>query len=825
MNYSREHLNKKKQALKAPAAKVGRKFVMVAVRLSLFAFVLASVSAIAMGIGIFRSVIANAPNIENLNVSPSEEATFVYTADGTQLQKLNASTANRIYVTIDKIPKVLQLAVVAIEDERFYEHNGIDPQGILRAATVAAQSGTLTQGASTITQQLLKNNVFTGWTDENTSEKIRRKLQEQYLALKLEEVAGKDTILENYLNTINLGAGAYGVQAASLKYFNKDVSELTLSEASVLAGITKNPTRYNPLTNPQDNAARRSDVLAAMVKCKFITAEEAQAAKDDDVYSRIGAVSDEQAANESPYTYFMDAMIQQVIQDLQDKNGYSKAKAITSVYSGGLKIYATQDLNIQAIADEEFANEANYPPNIKWGLTYAISIKRAAGETEHFSSEHMTAYYQQEDPNFHMQFYSQEDGQSYIDTYRQSLLAEGDTVLAESIHFAPQPQAAMVILDQHTGEVKAVVGGRGDKETNLSWNRATDSNRQPGSSIKPIGIYGPAIDTGGMTLAQTFNDAPTTFSNGVTFSNADNTYAGPLTIRRALQLSKNTVAVKVVQQIGTQTAYQYLVNLGLDSLTEADSYAESIALGGLTNGASPLEMAGAYASFAHDGVYQRPIFYTKIVDGDGNIILDNSKERGRRVFKSSTAELMTNSLISNVTEGIASNFSLYNSPVAGKTGTTDYYKDEWFCGFTPYYTGAIWVGYDNAQPMDKDDYYFHSRLWTSIMNRVHADLAYTDFPSSGTLEKVYVCRHSGLLANEACIAAGTSYGELFEPGTAPLITCPIHKPKSAEEKKKEEDDKKKKEEEEKKKKEEEEKKRQQEEQNNSDSDSDSGSDN
>ncbi|MDD7266753.1 MAG: transglycosylase domain-containing protein, partial [Lachnospiraceae bacterium] len=612
MNYSRDHLLKKKETLRAPAAKLGRKFVMIAVRLSLFLLVLGFSAGVAMGIGIFRSIIANAPNIENLNVSPSEEATFVYTADGTELQKLNASTANRIYVTIDKIPKVLQQAVVAIEDERFYQHNGIDPQGILRAAAIAVQTRSLSQGASTITQQLLKNNVFTGWTRENTSEKIRRKIQEQYLALKLEEVAGKDTILENYLNTINLGAGAYGVQAASLKYFNKDVSELNLSEATVLAGITKNPTRYNPITNPKENAARRSDVLAAMIKAKFITPEEAEAVAVDDVYSRIGAASEAQAENNSVYSYFMDAMIQQVIQDLQDKNGYSKAKAITSVYSGGLKIYATQDLNIQSIADEEFANEANYPPNTKWGLTYAVSIKHADGETRHYSSEHMTAYYQASDAGFHMQFYSKEDAQTAIDGYRASIMKEGDTVLAESIQLAPQPQAAIAILDQHTGEVKAVVGGRGSKETNLSWNRATNSTRQPGSSIKPIGVYGPAIDTGGMTLAQAFNDAPTTFSNGTPFSNADNNYSGMMTIRRALQLSKNTVAVKVIQQIGTQTAYQYLLKNGITSLTEADSHAESIALGGLTNGASPLEMAGAYATFANDGVYRRPIFYSKI---------------------------------------------------------------------------------------------------------------------------------------------------------------------------------------------------------------------
>ena len=516
MNYGKKSVSKKRNSLISRTAMMGKRAHVSLIRVLFVALITICVVIGCTGIGAFRGIIDNAPDANDIDISPLGYATFLYDGDGNQLRKLTAPSSNRLPVSIDQIPLDLQHAVVAIEDERFYEHNGIDVRGILRAFVKNITSGDLSEGASTITQQLLKNNVFTNWTQESTwLERFTRKIQEQYLAVEVEKnINNKNVILENYLNTINLGAGTYGVQAAAHKYFDKDVWDLNLSECATLAGITQNPTQYNPIEHPEANAKRRKEVLDHMLDQEYITQEQYDQVINDDVYSGIQAAQVLNSETENTvYSYFEDELIDQVVDDLMNIKGYTRTQAQNLVYSGGLSIYTTQDARIQSILDEEYADPSNYPDYVQYALDYALTVKNPQGEEVNYSKEMLKLYFQNEDPEFDLLFDSQEEGQEYVDRYKASILADGSTVVAERVSFAPQPQSSMSVIDQHTGYVKAIIGGRGEKTASLTLNRATDTTRQPGSTFKILSTYAPALNEKGMTLATTFEDEPYNYLN------------------------------------------------------------------------------------------------------------------------------------------------------------------------------------------------------------------------------------------------------------------------------------------------------------------------
>ena len=488
MNYGKRSTSKKRNALISRTSMLEKRAHVSFIRVLFTALIAVCVMVVCLGIGSFRGVIAGAPHVNDVDISPLGYATFLYDDQGTQMRQLSAPTSNRLPVSLEQIPVNLQHAVVAIEDERFYEHNGIDVRGIARAAVKAITTGNFSEGASTITQQLLKNNVFTDWTNESTQlERFTRKFQEQYLAVEIEKKYNKDVILENYLNTINLGAGSYGVQAASKKYFNKDVWDLNLSECATLAGITQNPTKFNPITNPKSNSKRRKEVLDHMLDQKYISQDEYNEALNDDVYTRIQTAQLENTEEESTvYTYFEDEVTNQVINDLMNIKGYSKTQATNLLYSGGLKIMTTLDSNIQQILNEEYADPDNYPADTQYELDYALTVQTPSGEQVNYSKEMLQLYFRDQDPEFDLLFSSPEEGQQYVDQYKANILADGSTVVSERVNFAPQPQSSMTVIDQHTGYVKALIGGRGEKTASLTLNRATDTTRQPGSTFKIV---------------------------------------------------------------------------------------------------------------------------------------------------------------------------------------------------------------------------------------------------------------------------------------------------------------------------------------------------
>ncbi len=784
MNYGRAGIRQRQKALNSASTRMGKSIAIIIFKIIVFAAVSIGVIGSCAGIGVFMGVIDTAPDVSGIDVSPAGFSTTVYDNKGNTVTKLVAENSNRIYITLDKVPDHLQHAFVAIEDERFYAHNGIDIQGIMRAGVKALLSGDFSQGASTITQQLLKNNVFTSWTEESSKvEKFKRKFQEQYCAIQLEKSMSKDTILENYLNTINLGQGTLGVQAASNRYFGKPASELTISEAAVIAAITQNPTRWNPIRHPENNAIRREEVLKKMRDQGYISEQEFNTAMADDVYSRIKNVNEETEKN-TIYTYFVDELTDQVLSDLQTVKGYSYTQAYNALYSGGLKIFTTQDKEIQGICDSEFANPDNYPEGTKFMLEYESTYEDANGETVNFSTQNFENHFKLQDYNFNMIFDDEEAANAKIDEFKADIEGPGYNLIAERISLIPQPQASLTVIDQSTGEVKAVVGGRGTKEASLTLNRATNTKRQPGSCFKVLAAYAPAIDSAGFTLGSTQVDEPFSYADGRPVSNWYTTgYKGICTVRYGIEQSLNIVAVKTLTDIGTQRGFDYLINFGFSTLidrrtenngTVSSDITQALALGGVTDGVTNLELTAAYATIANNGTYTRPVFYTKVVDHDGNTLLENQIQT-RQVIKPTTAYLLTSAMRDVVTKGTGAKVNFGNMQIAGKTGTTSSNVDVWFAGFTPYYTCAAWAGYDNNVHMSGNETSVAKNLWRACMSRIHENLEYREFQEPEGITSAKICNKSGKLAVPGlCDLDGSAYSEIFALDNVPSETCDKH---------------------------------------------------
>lgn len=718
-------------------------------------------------IGLYMAVIDSAPALELVAIEPDTYTSIIYDSYGNEIDRLHGDE-NREYVKLEEIPVNLQHALIAIEDSRFYVHDGIDVKSILRAA-YSTLSGKRLEGASTITQQLIKNNVT-----QQTRNNIYTKIQEQYLAESYEKElanklgskeAAKNYILELYLNTIALGHGFNGVQAAANGYFNKDVSELTLSECAVLAGITNSPTRYSPRLNPENNKDRQHIILNYMLEQEYITPEEKTEAENDDVYSRIYSSSVDNSeltsSTSTIHSYFVDALFDQISQDLQNKYNMSATQANYIIYNAGLEITSTIDTNMQKIVDAEYLNESNFPTNIKYKLeaTYVVSIEDSTtGTQEHKSFTELCT--------------SQEAAEQWVQTKRSEIeagLSSTQTIVADRSSFSLEPQSAMVIMDYKTGEIKAIAGSRGAKTVNRGFNRAVDAERQPGSVFKVLAAYSAGINTGKLTASTIIRDEPYTY-NGYTPKNwyGERSYRGDVTVRTAIRDSMNIIAVKaMIENTGMNEALNYLENFGF---TTIDDIYPSTALGGLTTGVTQVELAGAYGTIANGGEYRRPMFYTMVKDHSGNILLENNYEP-KQVLNSGAAYVLTDMMRDVVKSGTGTAAKFVNSkmPVVGKTGTTTKAKDLTFVGYTPYYVASIWLGYDNydkgkgVDNMDNINQQTHLKLWRKIMEKIHQDLPVKDFDMPEDVTKLWVCKTSGMRANSGC----SSYEEVFVKGTEP----------------------------------------------------------
>lgn len=738
----------------------------------------AGVVAVSAGIGAYNGILDSAPDISNINVTPTGYATFVYDKDGNQISKMVQTDSNRIPVTMDMVPKNLQHAFVAIEDARFYEHHGIDIEGILRAAYQGITTGNFSQGASTITQQLIKNSVFTGWTDETFAESVRRKIQEQYLAVQLEKTMSKNDILLNYMNIINLGHSTLGVQAASMRYFGKSVSDLNLSECAVIAGITQNPSAYDPIVYPENNKKRRKMVLDAMLKYEWISQSQYDEAMADDPYSRIQVVestSNDQQVN----SYFVDALTDQVLQDLEEKKGYTETQATTLLFSGGLKIYSTQDTEIQKIAEEAAEDPDIYPAGTKWYLNYQLSVESSDGTVTNYSTQTMESWMKENGLGSSMIFQDQDSANAMIDKYKAAVVGSGDKILGENSSMTAQPQVSLTIEDQRTGDVLAVVGGRGKKAASRTLNRATATLRQPGSTFKIVSTYAPALDAGGKTLATVYDDEPYAYADGTPVRNwYGEAYRGPVTIRTAIQNSMNIIAVKTLTDITPRLGYQYLLDFGFTTLVDNEDIngkiysdvQQTLALGGITRGVKNIELNAAYAAIADGGEYHEPKLYTKITDHDGNVILDESDRQERRVLKETTAWLLTSAMEDVVTKGTGTMCQISETPVAGKTGTTSDENDVWFAGYSNYYTCTTWAGYDENTDLVGSEASIAKLLWHNVMEKIHENKSSSDFTMPEGIVQASICTASGKLAVPGLCDADT-ITEYFDKSTVPTESC------------------------------------------------------
>lgn len=800
MNFGKKGIQEKQHALNSTSKKIGRKITLTVIELLIVMVIGIGICGVAAGIGAFKGILACTPSIRLGDIVAVGEATIVYDAEGNEIDQYVGSNSNRLRVeSIDQLPKHLGQAFVALEDERFYQNHGIDYKAMVRSVFEFMRSGA-TQGASTITQQLLKNTVFTSWTSEgnNKIKKIKRKIQEQNLALEISKYYEKDDILLEYMNAINLGQNTLGVEAASKRYFGKSASELTLSESAVIASITQNPSRYNPIRHPEENVKRREKCLRTMLELEFITqAQFDEAMADTDaVYERIGSydIDYRDNTNTTAGSYFSDALYEQVRDDLIALAGYSESTAEKMLVSGGLRIDSTMDPAIQKIADEEYANPDNYPGQVNWLLDYALSIYDENNKSHNYSKENMTSWFKANvNKNFNLIFSSQDAAYEGIDQYRKAMMAElgieeTEDNYVEKISLVPQPQSAMVIEDQTTGYVVALVGGRGFKEGRRTLNRATNTTRSPGSTFKIIASFAPALDSAGMTLATVYNDAPFNYDTGRPVSNWYNTgYRGIASIRKAIEQSMNIIAVKNLTVIGPQMGYDYCLNFGFTTLADHEVIGKEVhsdiiqplALGGLTHGVTVYEMNAAYASIANLGTYVEPKLYTMVRDADGNVILDNTEPNTHQVLKQTTAYLLTDAMTDVVTIGTGSKVNFNKKmAIAGKTGTSTDTKDVWFAGYTPYYTCTVWTGYDNNIKMNtskkNDESAVSKNLWKAVMKRVHEDLPNEQFVVPEGLVTAQVCRKSGLVPIPGVCDETDIITEIFAEGTEPVDSCNVH---------------------------------------------------
>ena len=844
--------------------------------------VLISLTLFAGSVGLaFVNILTTAPEIDPYSINSGfEETSLIFDKDKNLLEKVETAEY-RTFVKLNKVPQFLKDAFISIEDERFYEHPGVDPKGILSSLYENFKAGGVVRGASTITQQLIKNTFL---SNEQT---LTRKLKEIYLALNLETKLSKDQILESYLNMISLGQNSYGVQEASRTYFSKNVDEINIAQAALLAGIVKGPNIYQPfyrvsplkfdeatmrkigeteilgekyiLVFNTKSVQRQKVILKKMLELGKIN----QAEYDEAINFDVVASLKPSAKKETEITsYATDYVKNQVVEDLMEKYQITKQKAQERLFTGGLRIYSTIDTKVQKDLDEVNRNfngillgdlkRYKAPLLVDRNLDKAGNIVDKDGNLVYYKKENLLtddgylfipkgefsinangdlaitssrilAYKKSTD----IQDYYTIDGSKNLLTHRVGGLAVPDAyylrqarhsliIKAEffekndkfykvnetgNLFINPeyfynnktglvQPQSATVIMDYKTGHIVAMIGGRDVKGSRI-LNRATDTARQPGSSMKPLAVYLPALDNG-FTAASPILDIPMITADGKVWPNNVYTgFKGITTLRESLIYSINVSSARTLKKIGIPTSIKYLKKLGIineenpskdnfvqssENKTHNDENLASLALGGMTKGVSPLDMTAAYSAIANDGVYNEPIIYTKVLDKDGNIVLEKEAKQ-RRVVSPQIAYVMKDILRSTAYEHTGKNAIIKGQASAGKTGTTDYNADFWFVGFTNYYAAATWMGNDSPKITITQNSWLAAKLWGHIMTKIHQDKeSKPQFAQPDGIVKAYVCTKSGKKPNQFCSSdpRGVVREEIFAKGTEPTETCKVH---------------------------------------------------
>lgn len=859
--------------------KTGKK-ILKSLKILLIVIIILGIIGGGIVVGAVISILKDVPDIDPANVNAIlDQTSTIYDSNGELIEKIQAPEF-RTVVDLDIIPKHLQEAFIAIEDERFRDHMGVDPKGIAASAVDNFKAGSIVRGASTITQQLVKNVYLTN--DKNWD----RKIKEAYLALQMDKALTKDEILEAYLNTINLGQGAYGVQEAAQTYFSKNVEDLTIAESALFAGIVKSPSRYSPYKTlrPDDfdasentevgelnilgekyfavyndeSVQRQNIILEKMLSLKKIDQTQYDQALEEDIKE---ALNPGEKRLDDITSYFNDFVKTKVEEALIKEFGYSREEAQNEIFTGGLKIYSTIDLKLQRQLEEIYDNFTEIlvgdpstfraPFLIDWRLSNAGNILDKDSNILFYKQENifnesfgliidngtyefndngllinnkkMTPYANHIDVSDYYRINDKKNlvthtvgsivfpedkvnilenkeiliDQSYLDATEDFyMIDENENLIINGHYFSrsldgvPQPQSATVILDYRTGEIAALVGGR-DVDGTRILNRATESKRQPGSVIKPLGAYLPALDNG-YTAASPIDDTPFYADGKLWPKNWYSGYRGIYTLRKSVEQSVNVNSVKTIDAIGIQNVLPYFEKLGLIDTEnpEKDSFVTSeedgsyndenlsaLGLGGMTQGLTPLEVTAAFGAIANDGVYLEPIAFTKIEDKNGSLLIDNTPKENV-VVSPQTAYIMKDILRTTVSDGIAGKASMNNMAVAGKTGTTQKQADIWFVGFTPYYATGVWIGNDSPAITISYSSSKASELWKHINTKIHEDLENkTSFDMPDGIVNVNVCSQSGKLPSRLCSSdprGSTIRSEIFADGTQPTDYCDVH---------------------------------------------------
>lgn len=698
--------------------------------------VMSGCAVFGLMLGIAKAYIDTTPELDVSRLTRSNRTSYIYDNNG-ELITTFAGMEYRDWVAIEDIPDMLKNALISVEDVRFYRHGGLDFKRLV-SAVVNTLRNTDTHGGSTLTQQLIKNKIL------SNVRSYKRKIQEAYLAVELENTVEKDDILEAYMNDVYLGESNYGMKAAANDYFGKELSELSIRECAMLAGLVQQPSYTNPRantyerfyedgTNKMDRTNSRTDtVIWAMYNAGFISSAQRDGALND----TVTILQKSKATSIYDMPYFVEYAVYDVVtcmleqRELPDTTS-NRASIESELRNGGYEIHLTVDPSIQHTLESTIESWDKYP--------------------------------ELADPSTAIETVKNSDG---------------------SVTTVNQPQAAAVIIDYHTGDIVALVGGRDTPKTKKQWNRAYQSSMPVGSSIKPIAVYAPALDLGASPatiIANIPGEIEGYGGNGYPALGSEK-WMGPVTIRRGVTSSLNIVAARTLfEHVTTATSKQYLVNLGIDA-ARVNADGPGLALG--TSGITPVEMAAAYGTIANGGEYITPHAFSRVVDSNGKVILrsEDFKER-RQVFKRSTAYMMLDMMQDVVSRGTGTEARIENMTVAGKTGTNENYTSVYFAGATPYYSASLWIGHDkynNKLRTGSTGGKYAAPLWSAFMGKIHEGLAdkpiMDDSPVELGLVKRTVCSVSGLLATEACAADPyhPPVSDWFLDDNVPYDECNMH---------------------------------------------------
>ena len=717
MNFSEKQLIKKEEYIFSVKRRFYNRIHLDVLCFHVFLVLSAVIFLGACLAGAVRGVFESAPVVTEEEILSDGLESVLYDRTGAQIQTLNEEGREKQYVSLQDVSEAAQNAIVATTDQRYYEHHGMDIRGFIQSLFGQGDLE-LENSTRTLSQQLLLNQVFADKKMHSIYDQFSHTIQKQYLAIQMEKNMGKDKILECYLNTLYFGENLVGIEAASQYYFMKPASDLTASEAAVLAAVGEDCEEYDPIFQQAANRRMRAKILENMLNMEVLTEEEYEDALGEDVYLELQGVVNRKSQASRAEDYYVDAVVSQVVSDLMNKEGYSQTQAYHAVYQEGLKIYTCLDSEIQSICENEV--------------------------------------------NTVMKKY---DGKKPL-------------------------QVSFVLMDQKSGKVKALIGGYKKDSEKIYVNRAIDFLREPGSALSLLSVWLPALDTGGQSLGTVKDDNCYTYAlGGVSDGNKSSVGTkGLVTMRESISQSLLTPAVKTLEEIDVQTGYDYLKNVGISTLVDKKEDTEgnvlsdinlSLASGQLVNGVTVLELTSAYAALANGGTYVEPVFYSKVIDKDGNVLLETDTE-GKKVIKDSSAWLITDVLQKIVSEGEASeaDFGGEEIPTAGICAVSENRADMWFEGYTPYYTAGIWCGYDDGSSVKAQVPY--QVLWSRIMKKVHSTkkLVHSEFSMPSDIVSCEICTKCGKLAQKGlcdnALGGSTVATEYFVRGTQPKTGCDCH---------------------------------------------------